>query len=445
MRLRTAPKLIVTACFFNLFAMVATAEQNNIPPSGFRTLFNGRDLANWHVATSHGRAQPGARLGDDRSARKVSTEQNIGAGWTTNGGILSGNEHNSRLATKEDFGDFELWIDWTVGAKGDSGIYLRGVPQVRLRDRTDAKDSSPAANTGSGGLWSDDHVICSPSLRGDKPAGEWNRMYVRMVGPFVTVRLNDKTVIDNVDLQHVSDPSQRVPLAGPIALQSRSGKTSFRNVFIRRLSEEESAEILAQRHGGEKGFRSQFNGKDFANWQGPIQSYEIANGALRCKPDQEGVLLTKETFDNFVVRLEFKLSPGGNNGLAIRSALSDEVPAYDAFEIQVLDDSAEKYASLQPYQYHGSLYGLAPATRGYLRPQGKWNYEEATISGDRFQVELNGFEILNVALRDLPAQPIDGKPHPGMTRRSGNFGFCSHHDPVEFRSIRIKRLPAEPR
>jgi hypothetical protein len=112
-------------------------------------------------------------------------------------------------------------------------------------------------------------------------------------------------------------------------------------------------------------------------------------------------------------------------------------------ELQVLDNSASQYADLHDYQYHGSVYGLAPAARGYLRPVGEWNYQEVVADGDNLQVHLNGFEILNVNLAEVRKQPRDGNSHPGAARTTGHFGFAGHNEPVAFRNIRIKRLPEQ--
>ena len=189
--------------------------------------------------------------------------------------------------------------------------------------------------------------------------------------------------------------------------------------------------------------KSLFNGKDLSGWIGATNDYEVVDGAIQCKPGRGGNLFTKDEYANYVVRLEFKLPPGGNNGLAIRAESPDKNPAYAGMELQVLDNTAEKYADLKDYQYHGSIYELAPAKRGYLRPVGEWNYQEVTVDGDHIVVRLNGFEILNVDLADVRRETRDGKPHSGAARTSGYFGFCGHHDPVAFRNVRIKTLPAE--
>ena len=110
-------------------------------------------------------------------------------------------------------------------------------------------------------------------------------------------------------------------------------------------------------------------------------------------------------------------------------------------ELQVLDDGAGKYAkTLDPRQAHGSAYGMVPATRGYLRPVGQWNFEEVTVKGPKIKVELNGTVILDADLSQVTTF-MANKAHPGKDRTSGFFGFAGHNDPVEFRDIAIKPLP----
>src|SRR5262249_52234823 len=186
---------------------------------------------------------------------------------------------------------------------------------------------------------------------------------------------------------------------------------------------------------------SLFNGHDLSGWVGKMADYEVVDGAIVCRPGREGNLVAKDTYDNFVARLEFKLPPGGNNGLVVRAPTPEADATYEGLELQVLDNEAPQYAGLEPFQYHGSVYGLIPAVRGYLRPTGEWNDQEVTINGDRVEVILNGFPILNASLDKARQKPVDGLKHPGAFRTSGYFGFCGHYDPVAFRNIRIKRLP----
>ena len=191
----------------------------------------------------------------------------------------------------------------------------------------------------------------------------------------------------------------------------------------------------------ETGFVSVFNGMDFTGWAGPIDQYEIKDGAIVCKPGKGGTIYTKDEYADYIVRLEIKLPPGGNNGLAIRYPGKGDTAYVGMCELQVLDDSSPKYAKLDPRQYHGSAYGMVPAKRGHQKPVGEWNVEEVTVKGSTLKVILNGTVILDTDLSKVdPATYMAKSKHPGVTRTTGYFGFAGHSDPVQFRNIRIKKL-----
>jgi len=150
--------------------------------------------------------------------------------------------------------------------------------------------------------------------------------------------------------------------------------------------------------------------------------------------------VTKEEYADFVARLEFKVPPGGNNGLAIRYPGKGDTAYEGMTEIQVLDDNYEKVRGpIDPRQAHGSVYGMIAAARGYQYPVGEWNYEEVTVKGPKIRVELNGTVILDGDVSKV-TDFMGGKPHPGMARASGYFGFAGHSDPVMFRNVAIKKL-----
>ena len=190
-------------------------------------------------------------------------------------------------------------------------------------------------------------------------------------------------------------------------------------------------------------FSSLFNGKDLTGWTGAVEQHEVHDGTIVCKPGTGGNLFTKEEFDDFVVRFEFRLPPAGNNGLAIRYPGHGMPHLTGMCEIQILDNEHPNYASLDPRQYHGSAYGMVAAHRGYLRPTGDWNYQQVTVRGSRIQVELNGYTILDADL----SQVTDFKDNPadyvGKDRTRGHFGLAGHNDPVAFRNLRIRRLSPE--
>jgi hypothetical protein len=231
-----------------------------------------------------------------------------------------------------------------------------------------------------------------------------------------------------------------VPSRGAIHLQTHGSETRFRNLYVREIPSDEANKLLSDIRGGEEDFEAAFNGHDFSGWIGATEDHEIVDGAIRVRPERGGNLLTQREYGNFIARLEFKLPPGGNNGLAIRSPGPKANAAYEGIELQVLDDGHEKYADLKPYQVHGSIYGVLPAHRGYLRPSGEWNFEEVVVDGEHIAVHLNGFKILDANIADMRDKPADGEKHPGLSRTTGHFGFCGHNDPVEFRNIRIKAL-----
>ncbi|MFO0791270.1 MAG: DUF1080 domain-containing protein [Pirellulales bacterium] len=422
-------------------ASTSTAQENNKPPQGFTALFNGKDFNDWTGALTEDPKKVAALEGDKRAEHEKKMLDGIKEHWKVEDGQLVSDGHDPYLATTKEYGDFEMWVDWKIGPKGDSGIYLRGVPQVQIWDPTNEKAIPLGADKGSGGLWNNKKHERDPLVRADNPIGEWNRMYIRMVGPYVFVKLNGKKVVDNVIMENYYDPSIPVYNRGPIYLQTHGSETRFRNVFVRELSSEESNKILSEVKGEQAEFKPIFNGKDLSGWTHATENYEVANGAIRCKEGKGGVLQTEKTYKNFAVQLEFKLPPAGNNGLAIRTPDDCGDGAYDGMELQILDDTAPVYKDLHEYQFCGSLYGLAPSRPGFLRPVGDWNFEEVTVNGDNIIVELNGYEILNVDVAKVRQKPIDGKAHPGAARTEGHFGFCGHTDPVEFRNIRLKELP----
>jgi hypothetical protein len=186
-------------------------------------------------------------------------------------------------------------------------------------------------------------------------------------------------------------------------------------------------------------FVSLFDGKSLDGWAGAVESYEVVDGQIRCKAGKGGVLYWPKEYADFVARVEFRVPPGGNNGLAIRYPGQGNTSATGMCELQILDDTDPKYARLDPRQYHGSVYGMVAAHRGYLRPVGEWNFQEVTVRGSKIKVELNGTVIVDADVRKV-TEFMGGKPHPGKDRTSGYFGFAGHDDPVAFRKVSIKQL-----
>ncbi|NWK55124.1 DUF1080 domain-containing protein [Verrucomicrobiaceae bacterium N1E253] len=180
---------------------------------------------------------------------------------------------------------------------------------------------------------------------------------------------------------------------------------------------------------------SLFNGKDLSGWKG--EGYVVENGVIACTPKGRN-LMTEKQYTNYVLEFEFKLPPGGNNGLGIHYTGKGN-PAQTGMELQILDDTHPKYKNLKPYQFHGGVYFMQAAKKGFLKPVGEWNREKVTVNGSMVTIELNGTVINEANLDELAkAHP----KHQGVKRRSGHITFCGHGDRVQFKNIRITELPA---
>lgn len=192
----------------------------------------------------------------------------------------------------------------------------------------------------------------------------------------------------------------------------------------------------------EEGFEPLFDGSTLNGWvllgqQGG--GYTASDGVLACSRGSGGNLMSAAEYSDFVLRFEFRLESGSNNGLCIRCPLAWRALAYDGNELQIIDNSAERYRNIKPWQRHGSLYHVAAAKPGALRPVGEWNSQEVTVRGTRIRVVLNGTEILDTDTSEIKDRSILAQ-HPGLARKSGHIGFLGHNEPVEFRNIRIKQL-----
>jgi hypothetical protein len=344
------------------------------------------------------------------------------------------------LTTDEKFENIDFWIDYKTVAQADSGIYLRATPQVQIWDYTkEGGKWEIGADKGSGGLWNNaaGSLGKDPLVLADKPFGEWNRFRIRQVGALTSVWLNGKQVVDKAPMHNFWDSASPLLRKGPIQLQTHGGEIRWRNLFIREIPWEEALAELSKQPADN--FVSLLEGDQLTGWKGPVDNYELKDGVLRCLPGKGGSIYTADEYSDFVVRLQFRLPPAGNNGLAIRYPGEGD-PAYTGMcELQVLDSEHPQYASLDPRQYHGSAYGMAAAARGYLRPAGEWNFQEVTVVGSRIRVQLNGYQILDADLAEVK-ELMANTPHPGKDRTKGHFGFAGHGDAVEFRDVKIKSL-----
>jgi hypothetical protein len=397
------------------------------PPEGFTSLFNGTDLSGWHGNNPHDTAKAA-----DRQASLDSQAAEFKKYWKVENGEMVNTGEGPYATTDKEYGDMELLIDFKLVPGADSGIYLRGNPQVQIWDTTDQKKWRYGAQKGSGGLWNNPGQLGGkmPLVHADHSVGEWNHMRIRQLGSRTWVWLNDQLVVDGVLMaNYFTKRKTPLPAKGPIHLQTHGGEMRWRNIFIREIEPEEANTLLSERDT--EGFESIFNGKDFAGWQGAVDEYEVVDGAITSKGG--GNMFTAETYSDFVFKLDFKVPPGGNNGLAIRYPGTGN-PAYNGMcELQVLDNTAEQYADLDSRQYHGSVYGKAAAARGYLRPVHTWNHQVVRVKGSTVQVELNGTVIVDADLSTL-TEFMKGNFKQDIPD-DGHLGFAGHGKGIAFRNL----------
>jgi hypothetical protein len=229
--------LLIASFVLCLPALVNAAE----PPEGFRAIFNGRDLTGWYGLNPH----DGAKLtGDEKEANLAKQREEFPTNWTVENGELVNDGHGPYATTEEEFGDIELLIEYKTVAGADSGIYLRGTPQVQIWDSNQVFDPSRPTrrpHTGSGGLFNNSpgSLGRDPLVVADRPFGEWNQFRIRQIGDRTWVWLNDILVVNDVVMENYWDRSQPLPAKGPIMLQTHGGEIRWRNIFVREITPDE--------------------------------------------------------------------------------------------------------------------------------------------------------------------------------------------------------------
>lgn len=219
------------------------------------------------------------------------------------------------------------------------------------------------------------------------------------------------------------------------------------NLMCTEMTEKPSVGGTLSRQETKEGFVNLFDGKTLNGWQGEskgetkgeIKGYVVEDGVLVCTKEGVNYLFTDQRYSDFVLRLEYKLGPGGNNGVGLR-VLSEGIPAVTGIEIQMLDDSFPEYQNLQPVQFNGSIYGAVAAKRGYMKKVGEWNALEIVAKSTHIKVTLNGTVILDVDTTTIGPKEIHGYKLEGLLNKTGYIAFCGHDHQVCFRNIRLKKL-----
>jgi HEAT repeat protein len=406
------------------------------PSNGFVSIFNEKDLSGWKGLVENPISR--SKMPADTLAKKqAAADMLLKDSWVVKNGVLIFTGHGDNLATTKAYGDFEMFVDWKITPQGDAGIYLRGTPQVQIWDTSRRE---VGAQVGSGGLYNNQKNVSKPLVVADNPVNEWNQFHIIMKGDKVTVYLNGVLVTDHIALENYWDRTKPIFAKEQIELQAHGTEVQYRNIYLRELPAVETFQLSAQEKN--EGFRVLFDGSGMDAWTGNIRDYVIEDGEMVVKPGDGsgGNLFTKDEYGDFIFRFEFQLTPGANNGLGIRAPLEGDA-AYVGMELQILDNEAEIYKNLKPYQYHGSVYGVIAAKRGYLKPVGEWNQQEVIAKGTRIKVILNGEVILDGDIApSIKNGTADKQSHPGLERKKGHIGFLGHGSIVRFKNIRIKSM-----
>ncbi len=220
---------LATLSFILFFASFVRADEDkagpddNKPPEGFKLLFNGKDLTGWQGLVE---LPDRTKLSPEQLAKKQQeANEKYLPHWTVKDGVLHYDGKGQSLQTANDYGNFELWVDWKIGPKGDSGLYLRGNPQVQIWDNP----------IGSGGLYNNKKNAHDPIAVADRPVGQWSRFHIFMKGDIVTVHLNGTLVVDQTPLENYWEPGKPLPAKGPIELQHHGDQLWFKNIYIKEL------------------------------------------------------------------------------------------------------------------------------------------------------------------------------------------------------------------
>ena len=405
---------------------------------GYLPIFNGKNLDGWKglVENPLKRASMSSK---ELTQAQQKADKEVAESWIVEDGVLLFTGKGNNLCTDKQYGDFDMFVDWKLypGPEPDAGIYLRGTPQVQIWDTARV---NVGAQVGSGGLYNNKQNPGKPLVVADQKVGEWNTFRIRMVGERVSVWLNGALVTDNVILENYWDRSQPIFPMEQIELQAHGSKVAYRDIYLKEIPRPEPFKLSAEEE--KEGFRILFDGTNLDQWTGNKRDYAVESGNIVLHPSKGsgGNLYTNDQFDNFVFRFEFMLTPGANNGLGIRTPLEGDA-AYQGMELQILDNEAPVYEKLQIYQYHGSVYGVIPAKRGFLKPTGEWNYQEVIANGDHIKVILNGTTILDGNIREASKNDtMDKRDHPGLLNKTGHIGFLGHGSKVMFRNIRVKEI-----
>jgi hypothetical protein len=376
---RRVPFALLAAFGLALLTSVAAAAG---PRGDFtQSLFNGVDLAGWHIEEGQFDVDDGLLIAD-------------GEGW---------------LRSDWQYDDFVFHVEWRAPEKEyDGGILFKAAGSGAEAPEKAYRISLAATDVGS-----------VPGVTGATPAGvtvhppgEWNAFELTCLGPIGELKINNRVGwrVSNLD-----------PRAGFFGLLAGGGRIEFRNLLIREL-----------------GYRSLGNGEDLEGWQ-PIgfgARWAVEDGIMSGTPSESDWLSTAKEYANFVLRLEYRVRSGGKGGVAVRTPRFG-APAYQGIEVPLLDARADNEADRPATQTSGGLYDVVAPTEPAARPAGEWNQLEVRAQDRRVQVTLNGKPTVDT---DLDTLGLHFPNHPGLIAKRGYLGLRAYTPGVEFRNLRLREL-----
>jgi hypothetical protein len=421
-----------------------------VAPAGWTALFNGRDLAGWRGRPHFDPAKEAEGTAAEREQRQADWDADMAKHWSVQDGVIVSDGHGVFLTTDRDFGDFELVLEWMLPAScADSGIYLRGNPQVQIWDPACERDFKHGCEKGSGGLWNNpaDSPGKWPLAKADRPIGEWNTTRITMRGERVTVVLNGQTVVDDAPLANYFQKGQPLPARGPIQIQTHGAPMHIRNVFVRDLG---TFDLSAP------GWRD-LGAADFTNVNCAADTWTWSAAGVKCTGQPVGVIRTKEPVGDFEMSLEWRhLSSGGNSGVflwapkeALESIKPGQLPP-GGIEVQVLDHgfTAKYEASTgKPADWFttdGDVFPVGSSTMKPFPPTAPrgsrsfpkekhslgtpaWNHYFIRAEKGVVRLWVNGHEVSGGS---------------DCTPASGYLCLESEGAPVEFRRMKIREIAA---
>ena len=231
-----------------LLPLTSLHAADPVPPDGFRAIFNGKNLTGWYGLNPHSVVK---LEGEKKEANLKLQREEFPKHWTVENGELVNGGTGPYATTEEEFADIELLVEYKTVPHADSGIYLRGTPQVQIWDKNQVFDPNKPdrkPHLGSGGLFNNTPGAPGrdPLVLADRPFGEWNNFRIRQIGARTWVWLNGKLVVDGAVMENYWDRSKPLPAKGPIMLQTHGGEIRWRNLFVHEIGADEAKKILSE-------------------------------------------------------------------------------------------------------------------------------------------------------------------------------------------------------